>query len=241
MCTGLEIAALAAVAGGSYLQYDSQKSAQEDQQKAAMAEAMRQGKMDEDKFKNFQEALADVGREDQQGNIDNATTEIEGKLSAAVGGPDASYESSASSNTPRVVKQYADDRKAESDDFVSLLGNARARQGAWGENQFDFGQKLLERQFTNNQLQTNMDRSAQIGAMEAEYAGQPGMGAVIGNGLVGLGTAGIGFAGQGGSFSSLFNKAPVSTAVPTVVNKAPAATSIGLGKNWWKTVPGQTI
>lgn len=246
MCTGLEIAALAATAAGTYMQYDSQRDAQEAQQKAVEAEMFRQNKMDEEKYKNFQEALAEIGRGDQQENIDQAAEGFEEDYAANVNDPgEGSYVSPAASNTPKVVKQYDADQQKAADDFVSLLGNARARRGAWGENMYQFGQNMIDRQFDLGQLQTDMNRSAQIGEQEALIAGQPGMGAVWGNALAGLGTAGLGYAGgKEGAFGGLFDTAgnvstvPVSTSTPTWTRNA---TTTGLGKNWWPKYNGTPL
>ena len=230
MCTGTEVAIVSALAtaGGTYAQYNSQKKAQDRQDTAVQAESLRQSEKDKEKFANFQSALAEVGRDKQQTNIDDATAELEGDYAKNINDPTAggTYQSPAASGTPSVVRDYAGKKQSQADDFISLLGNARAKQNAWGENSFDFGQMMLDKQFDQNQLQTDMERSAQIGKYEAQVAGRPGAGAAIGNGMVGLGVAGLGAAGGMGAYDDLFSGAKVvgsgatATAYPDIWKSA---------------------
>lgn len=209
MCTGAEVAIVSALAtaGGTYMQYNANNKAQDRQDTAAQAESLRQSKKDEEKFTNFQSALAEVGRDKQQTNIDDATAELEGGYAKNIKDPTSggTYRSPAASGTPSVVRDYAGKKQSQADDFISLLGNARAKQNAWGENSFDFGEMMLDKQFDQRQLQTDMERSAQIGNYEAQVAGRPGSGAAIGNGLVGLGVAGLGAAGGMGAYDGMFD------------------------------------
>lgn len=240
MCEPLTIAAGLAALGGTYMQYDSQQDAIDEQRKAAQAEAMRQSQMDKEKFQQFQEALQGVERADQQQNIDTAAQEFEGDYADAVADEAATYTSPAASDAPKVVKQYEDDRRAEADDFVSMLGNARARRNAWGENMYNFTNNLLDTQWDMGRLQTDMNRSAQIGELEARMAGQPGAGAAIGNALAGLGTAGLGYAGSQGEFAGLFGDAAPTVAGKAVGNSAKAQ-AVPLGNNWWPSYEGTPI
>jgi len=236
MCTGFEIAALAATVGGSALQYKSQNDAQDRQKEQARAELTRQAGMDKEKFANFQQALSEVGRADQQGQIDKAAAGIEEDLAANVNTPgsDGTYTPASADRAPKIVQEYAKDKQSGTNDFISALGNAQGRLGAWGENQFDFAQKQLENQFNQGQIQTNMDRSAQIGRYEAEQAGRPGSGSMWGNALAGLGTAGLGYAGGlDGAFG---------TAAKTVAPTATAtATAIPYGPDLWSSAKGVNI
>lgn len=202
MCTGVELALLSAAttAAGSYMQYDSQQSKADAQRKAANAEALRQGQIDQDKNARWQNSLVDFERDTQQGNIDDATAEREQLMREVVARPedgDGSFESATAGNAPRVVQDYADDRQAEADDFVGLLGNARARLGAWGESRFAPAESLSELGFDMQELNTQAGRSGAIGAQEAQNAYQDagnGM-ALAGNVVSGLGQAGMGMAG----------------------------------------------
>lgn len=245
MCgpTAVAIASALATAGGTYAQYQSQKKAQDRQDKAVQAESLRQSKKDEEKFANFQSALAEVGRDKQQTNIEDKTAELEGDYAKNINDltSGGSYQSPAASGTPSVVRDYAGKKQSQADDFISLLGNARAKQNAWGENSFDFGEMMLDKQFDQRQLQTDMERSAQIGNYEAKVAGRPGSGAAIGNGLVGLGVAGLGAAGGMGAYDGMFDGlfSGSNIAGPVVGNNS-VAQSIAY-PDIWKSAKGVNI
>ncbi len=201
MCSGMEIAAMAAMAAGSYAQHQSAESKADAQREAANAEALRQSQIDEEKAREFQAALGDFDRESQDANLDEATAAREALMKEAVAAPqdgDGSYQSPTTGDDPKVVKTRADRRQAEADDFVSALGNARARLGAWGEGRFAPANTLMELGFDLGEHNTRAARSGEIGAREAQMAGaEAGNGmALVGNLLSSAGTAGMGYASQ---------------------------------------------
>lgn len=203
MCTGMEAALIAstvATAGGSYMQHQSQQSKGDAQRKAANAEALRQGQIDKDKNARWQNSLVDFERDSQQGNLDDATAEREALMKEVVARPedgDGTFQNATAGNAPRVVQDYADEQQAEADDFVDLLGNARARLGAWGEGKFAPAESLSQLGFDLGEQNMRAGRSGEIGAREAQAAYQDagnGM-ALAGNLVSGLGQAGMNYAG----------------------------------------------
>lgn len=202
MCTGMEAALLSAAttAAGSYMQYESQNSKADAQREAAQAEAMRQSQIDRGKNERWQNSLVDFNRDSQEGNLEDATAEREQLMKDVVARPedgDGSFSAATASSAPRVVKDYADERQSEADDFVGLLGNARARLGAWGEGKFAPAESLSQLGFDLSEFNTRAGRSGQIGAQEAQQAyADAGNGmALAGNLVSGLGQAGAGYAG----------------------------------------------
>lgn len=226
MCTGLEIAAIAAMGAGSYMQSESVQAKQRAQSRAAEAEAMRQAQIDDRKQQEFQAALQGFDRESQQANVDQATAERKAMLDAATADApqaDASYQTSAADNAPKVVKDHLAQRQSEANDFVAMLGDARARMGAWSEGMFTPAQQLGDLGFDLNELNTQAARSARTGQLEAQTAAQnAGNGqALLGNLLTTGGTVGLagGFGGTGGQATTL------------AADQVPAA-SAGLGQQF---------
>ena len=122
------------------------------------------------------------------------------------------------------MREYGQQRSNEAQDFLGLLGNARARSNAWGENNYAFGQGLLDRQFDLGRLQTDMNRSAQIGQQEILQAGQEGQGkGAFGNALTGLGMAGLTYGAGQGAFDGIGDLFK-GGAKPSVVTATPAWT-----------------
>lgn len=204
MCTGPEIALLAAstaaTAGGSYMQHQSQQDKMGEQRKAANAEALRQGQIDKDKNARWQNSLVDFERDTQQGNIDDATAEREQLMKDVVARPedgDGTFQSATAGNAPRVVQDYADEQQSEADDFVGLLGNARARLGAWGEGKFAPAESLSQLGFDLSEQNMRAGRSGAIGAQEAQnaYDNTGNEMALLGNLAATAGQAGMGYAG----------------------------------------------
>lgn len=230
MCTGMEALALAsaaATAGGAYMDYQSAEAKAEAQRRAAAAEAMRQGEIDKEKFRNFDEGMKAFERDTQEGAINNALAERQALLDDATGlpGQSDSYQSPAANDAPSVVKSYADEQSAEADDFVSMLGNARARLGSWGEGMFDFNQALGDLAFDQDEQNRRALRSAQIGKREADLArAEAGNGMALAGGLLGAaGNAGMGYAGQQGAFSNMLGSGAGSASTGGAANAAATA------------------
>lgn len=196
MCTGLEIAALTSIAGGSYLQYDAARDSADAMNDAAKAEAIRQARIDDEKAANFAEALKLAERGTQQEAIDKAASERKELMQSVSDLPtdDGSYVSPAAGGQPRIVREHAEREAQDAQDFVSLLGRKRADVGAWEEGMYEFGDKLGDFGWWTDELNRRSGRSAQIGAQEAQLAGQQaGQGkALAGNIFAGMGTAAMG-------------------------------------------------
>lgn len=236
MCTGLEVAALAAMVGGSYMQYQSNEKKAEAMDDAAMAEAMRQDKLDREKELNFSEALQGFDRKSQDANIEDAAADRLAALNANVGlpGEDLAYQSPAAEGQPKVVKEYGEQKQEEADNFVSLLGDARARLGAFSEGMIPFADKLGDLSWENSELNHRAGRSAQIGAQDVQLSGaNTGNGlALAGNLLSSAGSMGMNYAGQQGSFANLLGKGSGSTA------GAAGANAVGnTGLSWTSSTP----
>jgi len=230
MCAGPELALIAgglASAGGAYMNYQSAEAKAEAQRRAAAAEAMRQGEIDREKFENFDEATNAFERDTQEDAINNALAERQALLDDATGlpGQDGTYRSPAANDAPNVVQSYADEQNAEADDFVSMLGDARARLGSWGEGMFDFNQALGDLAFDQDEMNRRSLRSAQIGKREADLArAEAGNSTALAGGLLGAaGTAMTGYAGQQGAFSNMLGSGSGST------NAATTAATAGSG------------
>lgn len=210
MCTGMEAIALAGAAAsavGGYTQYQANESRAEAQRKASMAEALRQDKIDDEKQRNFQESLGIADEDTQMQNLEDATADREDYFAANANlpGDDSTYSSATADDSPRVVADYAEGKQGEADDFVSMLGGARARMGAWGDGMFEFGQGLDEYAWRNQEKNRQAGRSAQIGALEAKQAALEtgNKTALMGNLLSSAGTAMSGYAGANGGYGSL--------------------------------------
>ena len=211
MCTGAEAAILAAsaaaTAGGAYMQNQAAEDRAEAQREAAMSELLRQQEFDKKKEANFQEALLLADRETQDRNLDEATAEREAAIEANVGlpGEDETYQSPTASDAPKVVKQYAEQQSSEADDFVSQLGKARARLGAWGGGMRPFAEGISDLDWWNSEINRQAQDSARTGQLEASMAAQ-GVGdgkALAGNLLSSAGQMGMGYAGNQGAYSNL--------------------------------------
>jgi hypothetical protein len=205
----MEMVALAGTAAslaGGYTQYQANESRAEEQRKASMAELLRQDKIDEDKQRNFQDALGIADRDTQMQALDDATADREALFSgnAKLPGDDATYTSPAAGG-PKVVQEYADKEQGAADDFVSMLGDARARMGAWGDGMFEFGQGMDEFSWRNREKNRQAGRSAQIGKMGAEQAAREtgNKTALFGNVLSSVGTGLSGYAGANGGYGRL--------------------------------------
>lgn len=202
MCTGLELAALSALAtaGGGYMQYQANEDRAEASEDAAMAEAMRQDRLDQKKFASFQDALGMVDRGQQQGAIDKAAQEREAIIAgnSTLPGQDEAYQPTASAGQPKVVQEYADTRADEAQDFADMLGGARARMGAWGEGMMDFQEGVDDLSWWMDEYNRRAGRSAQIGLEEARaaYQNTGNEKALYGNLFTGAGQLGAGFAGS---------------------------------------------
>lgn len=211
MCTGAEAALLAAsaisTAGGAYMQNQAANDRAKAQREAAMSELLRQQEFDKEKQANFEEALRLADRETQDQNLDDATAERQAAIEANVGlpGENESYQSPTASDAPKVVKQYAEQQSNEADDFVSQLGKARARLGAWGEGMRPFAEGLSDLDWWNSEINRQASDSARTGQLEASLAAQ-GVGdgkALAGNLLSSAGQMGMGYAGSQGAYSNL--------------------------------------
>lgn len=218
MCTGMEalaLASLATTAGGGVMQYRANEQRADATNDAAMAEALRQDKIDQDKMQNFSEALKLAERDQQQANLDAAAAERTEDIGANVGlgRQETSYQSPASSGAPRVVQEYADRKQGEADDFVSMLGGARGRLGAWNEGMMDFSQGLGDLAWQQNELNRQAGQSAQIGSLEAQLAGMNtgNKTALAGNLMAGLGQAGLGYSASNGALSRFSSPELVSS------------------------------
>lgn len=189
MCTGAELALLAGatgVVGGSVLQGQAQARKSEaanqfvqQQNLANQAERLRQESLEGRRAQTFEEALEMMRRDRQQGELDDATDSRMQLIEENTGLPQQAgdYESPASRGTPRVVRDYADERQGEANDFASLLGNARARMGAWGDAMIPFGEGMSNASFDMDELgrqamvsgRLNRD-SARVAEQEAQAA-----------------------------------------------------------------------
>ncbi len=243
MCTGLEMAAMAAMAAGSYMQYESAESKADATRRAANAEALRQGEIDRGKNQRWQDSLAEFDRDSQEGNLDEATAAREALMKEVVAEPqdgDGTFSpGSAASRQPKVIQDYADRRQDEADDFVSALGNARARLGAWGEGKFAPAEALSELGFDLGEFNTQAARSGEIGAREAQLAGAETGNemALAGNLMSGLGSAGMGYAGQQAAAGSPANYQGAGFA-GSAGSFADDYRASGLGRNFYNSGGG---
>lgn len=170
MCTGLEIASLVALMGGTGAQVISNEQKADAMEDAAKAEAIRQAGFDEKKAANFKDALAGAEAPQQQERLMGAEADIADALQVDAAQP-ASYRSPASS-APRVVQDYADSATADELSFVNALAKPRAKMGAWREGMTDFATMLADKGWSTDELNRRLGRSAQIGQMEAQEAYQ---------------------------------------------------------------------
>lgn len=179
MCTGVEIAAIAALAGGTHLQAQSQGAKQRAfseqaeaqgriarrQQEAAWDEMQQQHALEKQRRDALQEALPGVERGSQEANLDEAAASRADLLKQVVARPedgDGGYQSPATDDAPRVIKSHRDKRRDEADDFISLMGDARARLGAWGDSMFGSGQQLNDLGFNVGELNRQARSSGQL-------------------------------------------------------------------------------
>lgn len=227
MCTGAEAALAAsavATAAGSYMSYDANQDKIKAQREAAMAEMLRQEKVDREKQQNFNEALKLADRDTQQQNIDEAVARRQENLEENVGlpGQDAAYQAPSEKGAPRVVKDHADQKRQEAEDFVSMLGNARARLGGWGEGLSEFRDGITDLDWWNSEMNRRAGRSAQIGELEARMAGmEAGNEKALAGGLLSsAGSAGMGYAGQSGAFANMLGTGAQTASTASSVNTA---------------------
>lgn len=214
MCTGAELALVAAAVGGnvggSIMQSKSQAKKRQAQMDAAQAEMARQGRMEDQRAASFQEALDLARRGNQQENIDEAAGERQELMQRSTGLPQqmGDYESPASRSTPRVVQDYAAGAQSDANDFATQMGLARAQLGAWGEGMLPFQEGLRDTTFDMDEVARRMAESARIGGMEASAASQAAGNkeAMYGNIMTQIGqgasqAAGAKMGGQGGTFA----------------------------------------
>lgn len=216
MCTGAEIMLLAGgagVLGGSALQGRAESRKVNAQTNAAQAELERQKALESRRASTFEEALEMMRRDRQQGEIDDATDSRAELIEGNTGLPQQAgdYESPSAEGAPKVVRNYADQRQGEANDFTSLLGGARARMGAWGDAMMPFQLGMQDASFNMDELGRQAMVSGQLGQQEAQnaYNNTGNRTAMAGNlatqlgGMAMQGGAQSHFGG-GGSLSDLF-------------------------------------
>lgn len=202
----LTVAALAAMAGGSYLQSKANRQVRSKQREYTGAETARQQQMSEQAQRIFRESLAKQTLPAQETSLDVARQARQQALTEAVPFEEGSY-LPTQENAPAVIRQIMDAEAREATEKGQERAEALGRLGSYSDVALQNLFNLTRSGERAGQLGQSMRQSANILPMELAGATRKGAKSrAWGDLLTGAGQlAGLGsMAGYGGSWDSLF-------------------------------------